>query len=104
MRTLADELSYAVAKYEASGSDGDFFRALRKQGQYDRSINRQNGAMRLIDNGIEFHVKNNGAHLIVNHNNKIVDFWPGTGKWIVRNSSIKRKGIINLINFLKNLD
>ena len=51
--------------------------------------------------GIDFESKNNGVHLIVtDFNGNLIDFWPSTGKWIVRNGKTSR-GIQNLIRYIK---
>ena len=36
---------------------------------------------------VSFETKNHGAHLIVYSTFSVIDFWPGTGKWRVRNSA-----------------
>ena len=54
----------------------------------------------LTDEGISYEEKNGGAHLIVNHDGRTVDFWPGTGKWISRSGGDGR-GVKNLIALLK---
>jgi hypothetical protein len=62
--------------------------------------NRASSAAYLRSRGIEFSEHNNGAHLIVGHNGLVVDFWPGTGLWIVRNGR-KGRGVRNLVRELK---
>lgn len=40
-------------------------------------------------------------HLIVNGKAKgIIDYWPGTGLWIVRKGGITNRGIGSLLRFL----
>jgi len=48
--------------------------------------------------GINIEIKNNGIHIIVD--NKI-DFWPTTGKYIVRKNQKKGRGVFNMIKELK---
>lgn len=49
-----------------------------------RARMRAAGFDALADAGYAFDVKNGAAHLIVRTDHGIVDFWPGTGKWITR--------------------
>lgn len=46
-----------------------------------RAKNRLESARRLVAQGIEYTSHNDGAHLVVEHNSLILDFWPGTGRW-----------------------
>lgn len=66
------------------GDMADDFRAMREHGQIRRAANRQSSKQVLEAAGVAFEVRNNGAHLIIKHDDKTVDFWPGTGKWINR--------------------
>lgn len=38
----------------------------------------------LARKGVKFVSRNQGRHLIVEGEIDVVDFWPGTGKWIAR--------------------
>ena len=40
-------------------------------------------------------------HLIVLAGAKEVDFWPGTGLWIVRGTKDKRRGVRKLIEYVE---
>ena len=95
------------------GDVGDIFRAIRDQ-KVEESKRRRGGyrehAPKVIEAaGLAFESKNAGAHLIVKkpHSGCCVDFWPGTGLWIVRlRGDIKSKqrrgrGIFNLLQFLE---
>lgn len=81
-----------------SGST-EFWRDIKQARQAKIAINRELSAQILADEGILFESKNLGAHLIVKHNNKIVDFWPGTGRWIDRD----RKHGFGIRNLLAHL-
>ena len=48
-----------------------------------RADNREKSAVILADRGIQFETKNMGAHLIVSHDGKVADFWPGDRKSVV---------------------
>jgi len=65
-------------------------------------IRRDNGALELCLANISFEEKNFGAHLIVTINDDypLIDFWPGTGKWIVRGHKWTALGIDSLIEFV----
>jgi len=78
---------------------GELFNAMRKDGQERRANNRENSAAMLLERGISFESCNGGAHLIVSHGGKVVDFWPGTGKWLVRGAAMRgfRYGVRPLI-------
>lgn len=65
-----------------------------------RASNRDYSADLLKKNGIEFETKNGGVHLIVTHNGKIADFWPGTGKFNIRGGFGYQRGVRNLIKSL----
>jgi hypothetical protein len=68
------------------------------RGNWDkRAKNREWSTNRLIELGVNFESKNDGAHLIVRHGENVVDFWPGTGKYIFRKSSTKGRGINRLL-------
>lgn len=77
----------------------DNFAVMKEQSQVKRSYNRTQSAKLLRDNSVWYDTKNAGAHLIVRHAGHIVDFWPGTGKYIVRNGP-EGRGIFNLLRFL----
>jgi len=77
----------------------DAFRDMKEHGREKRAKNRDKALQIFEDEKIDFILKNNGAHLIVTYYNKTVDFWPGTGLWIVRHG-IRGRGIFNLIKHL----
>ena len=82
------------------GDTGDDFRAWKEDGQKRRENNREYSPKILEKEGIKFDVKNWGAHLVVHGNNETIDFWPGTGKWIVRGGKTAR-GVFPLIKYIK---
>lgn len=66
-----------------------------------RADNRDRSAAILDRLGVSFESKNGGAHLIVTHDGKTVDFWPGTGKFIQRQSGARHgRGVFNLMKLL----
>lgn len=78
----------------------EMWRDIHKQKAEKRGENRVNSAQILKERGINFESKNGGAHLIVSHNGKTVDFWPGTGKWISRIGG-KGRGVRKLLKMLE---
>jgi len=32
---------------------------------------------------------------------ELIDFWPGTGKWIARDTKLKGRGVFNLLKYVK---
>lgn len=80
------------------GDMGDIFNEMREASQKRRASNRENSAEILTRARIPFESKNDGAHLIVDGR---IDFWPGTGLWIVRGRKQKRRGVRRLIIYVR---
>ncbi len=78
----------------------DIFNDMKKHSQDKRKRNRESSANTLQKKGIDFIVKNCGIHLIVKGKNGLIDFWPGTGKFIARNGK-KGRGVFNLIKLCR---
>jgi len=74
----------------------EIYPCLKTESQQRRAGNRENSAKILTDNGIRFDSKNAAAHLIIYGASITVDFWPGTGKFIVRGGKTGR-GVFNLL-------
>lgn len=49
--------------------------------------------------GIVFTTHNEGAHLIVETNHGLVDYWPGTGKWKARDG-VRGHGLDGLVAYM----
>jgi hypothetical protein len=74
---------------------------MRDEGKARRANNRHRSTEMLATLGVQFEIKNDGAHLIVTHDDKKVDFWPGTGKFIPRKKGGKSgRGVFNLLQLL----
>lgn len=82
-------------------TDSEMWHEYKKMGQKKRAKNRTASAAILDENNILYDIHNGGAHLVVKHNNYVVDFWPGTGKYIFRGSNIYKRGIHRLIKDLE---
>jgi hypothetical protein len=76
---------------------GDFWRDVKAARQAKRADNRKSSAELLREAGITFEAKNGDAHLIVRALGKTVDFWPGTGLWIVRGQKHRSYGVRKFI-------
>ena len=76
---------------------GEMFASMKEASQVKRANNRSSSLQILIDNGIAFESHNSGAHLIINRNGRIWDFWPGTGKWVERGINRYRRGVYRLL-------
>ena len=81
-------------------SDSEVWRAHRKHRQEKRHANQQSSTEILTARGIQFESKNAGVHLIVRHNDHVVDFWPSTGRWIARGNNRSGRGIQKLFQYL----
>lgn len=82
------------------GDMADDFNAMRQESQDRRARNRQSSTQILEHYRVRFSIRNGGAHLIVEHNDSKVDFWPGTGKWIPRDYDINGRGVFSLLKYL----
>lgn len=70
-------------------------------GKERRASNTTRSTSILTHLGIDFETKNNGAHLIVRHAGKTIDFWPSTGKYIPRAPGSKHgRGVFNMLKML----
>jgi len=83
------------------GDMGDVWRELNAQRQKKRADNRDASTRNLTAAGIAFETRNGGVHLIVHGAGLTVDFWPGTGLWVVRGMSKRCYGVRHLIKRLK---
>lgn len=80
--------------------DTDYL-AMRKESQEKRAYNRERSTALLTKYGVEFTIHNGGAHIIVKYGNKLIDFYPGTGKWSIRSTNhTSRRGVFRLIKQL----
>lgn len=79
----------------------EIMRSMKKDSQERRANNRASSTDLLRADGVEFEERNAGAHLIVPAGRDIVDFWPGTGLWIVRGSPVQHRGVHHLLRYIK---
>jgi hypothetical protein len=82
------------------GDMGDDFRAWKQARIQKRADNRSGGAALLREHGVDFEDRNDGAHLLVSHEGRTIDFWPGTGRWIDRVPCINGRGVARLLRYI----
>ena len=66
------------------GDMGETFRAWDEAKKKKKASNLEFSTEKLTKLGVEFESKNGGFHLVINHDGKLVDFWPSTGKYKFR--------------------
>lgn len=79
---------------------GEVWKPHRAARREKRASNRNASADILRAHGVDFQVRNGGAHLVVRHASKIADLWPGTGKYQMRGDGRFRRGVFNLLHEL----
>lgn len=100
-RRSSEGLGVMVIRDTDDESMGDFWHDSKAARQEKRASNRTNSAELLREAGIAFEAKNIDAHLIVRHAGCVIDFWPGTGLWMVRGGPTRRYGVRSLISFFR---
>lgn len=79
---------------------GAMWREHKAERQIKRAKNRDDSLRILREARAVFEVKNGGAHVIVTAADQMIDFWPGTGLWIVRGKEKRRRGVASLLAFV----
>jgi hypothetical protein len=79
---------------------GEIFEGWRDQRREKKAGNRASSTALLQERGVQFESKNDGVHLIVRGNGAVVDFWPSTGKFIVRGGRTGR-GVFKLLRIVQ---
>jgi len=85
------------------GDVGDFWNDVRAARAEKRAKNREQSTRLLGERKIVFQSFNGGAHLIIEHRDLTVDYWPGTGRWHVRGGT-KGFGVKKLLKRLNEED
>ncbi len=80
-------------------TDALHFEDRKEASKKRRKKNRETSLKILTEVDVMINEKNDGAHLIVKtpRGGSIIDFWPGTGLYIVRKSGLRGRGVRNLI-------
>ena len=78
---------------------GEMFNDWRAMKQQKKRDNMALSTDILRQRDVLFESKNGGVHLIVHGAFTVIDFWPSTGKWIVRGGRSGR-GVFKLLRLL----
>jgi hypothetical protein len=74
----------------------------RKRESREKKLrNQSSSAAMLSKNNISYESKNDGNHLVVHGENMTVDFWPSTGKFIIRGDTRHFRGVKFLIKIAR---
>lgn len=76
------------------------FKEIRKNKQQKRIKNKEHSTKTIQRLNVPYELKNDGLHIIITLPKLTIDFWPSTGKWIVRNKPIQSRGIRKLMQFI----
>jgi len=82
------------------GDMGEMWDDQKKISKTKRANNRERSKELLIEKNINFDEHNDGAHFVIFHKEIVVDFWPGTGKFIPRKTNLEGRGVFNLLKYL----
>ena len=83
------------------GDVGEIFEGYNRARREKREANRASSPRMLEAARIPYGSYNNGSHLIVKGGPLgFIDFWPGTGLWIVRAGKVRGRGVANLIKLV----
>jgi len=84
---------------------GEYWNALKPGMKADskrrRQHNREHSKRLLEQAGVRFEVFNDGAHLVVEGRDGLIDFWPGTGKFVVRHGGLTGRGVSKVLKLCK---
>lgn len=81
------------------GDMGEMWRDHKEARKEKKEANQESSTEILNGSGVKFESKNFGRHLIIQGEGEKVDFWPSTGKWIVRNGR-EGRGVRKLLKYL----
>ncbi|MFK2876938.1 hypothetical protein [Rhodanobacter hydrolyticus] len=79
---------------------GEMYADWRAMKREKKASNLASSTDLLRERGVDFEQKNDGVHLIVRGVGNVVDFWPSTGKFIVRGGRTGR-GVFNLLRIVQ---
>ena len=82
------------------GDMNEVFNDMSEQSKLKRERNTKSSTDVLMNKKVSFVRKNNGAHLVICHFDLMIDFWPATGRWIVRKSPKESRGVFKLLKYL----
>jgi hypothetical protein len=91
-KKLVFEKSHTDSGEKKMGDMIEMYQELRQADSLRRAEKRESAPDQLRAHGISFEERNLGAHIIINNDGRLVDYWPGTGKWISRAADKKERG------------
>jgi len=83
------------------GDMGEGWDEHKLQRQAKKRSNAIRSTQILNDKGVSFTSHNGGIHLVIEHNNHVVDYWPSTGKFIFRDMTLTGRGVYKLLKKLE---
>jgi len=72
---------------------------MKKESKDRRATNREKSSNLLKKYDVNFNSCNGGSHLVITDKTRSIDFWPGTGKWVVR-KGISGRGFFRLLKIM----
>lgn len=84
-------------------SIGEFCNGVNSARKAKRADNRAFSLAALKTAVVDCSTKNGGDHLVVPIRGHTIDFWTGTGLWIMRGSTKRHRGVSSLIKFVNDL-
>lgn len=87
------------------GDMGDDFRAMKEHRQKMKSqryADSSSARMEIYKEALDIEEKNDGQHWIVRTAKETIDFWPSSGRWIVRGKKASGYDARSLLKRMKN--
>ncbi|HZN48393.1 MAG TPA: hypothetical protein VFB71_12270 [Ramlibacter sp.] len=79
------------------GEQSEYFDAAKAEHRERAAARRLEAPAKLTALHLEYVSRNNGAHLIVKHGRRWIDYWPGTCRWCERRSKNRGWGLRSLL-------
>ena len=87
---------------------GDIYSVMRERSKEKRAYNRKSSVEFLKKAKLNFDIKNDGAHIIIKTQvfgtDTFIDFYPGTGKYIIRKTNIQGRGVRKLLRIIEKME
>ena len=76
------------------------YELIKKVSREKKLSNKEFSTVLLDKMGIDYESKNNGIHLIVFNDLETIDFYPSTGRWLVRGGKTSR-GVMKMLDYMQ---
>ena len=83
-----------------SGCDKGDYREHREAQQARRHAAVADAPAELERRGFTWRTADDGYHIIIQHEGHTVDYWPSRGKWMIRHSGRRGRGLAKLEAYL----